>query len=54
MNWYVIVDSAVVLTTSNEALARSKAEQCALAGGTAVLAKEEGTCKPAPKAPTWS
>ena len=54
LTWHVIVDSAVVLETSNEVLAREKAEEVASAGGTAILTREEGRCGPAPKAPAWT
>lgn len=54
MKWHVIVDSSVVFTSTDEALARTKAEQLAAAGATATLAKEEAVCRPAPKTPVWS
>lgn len=54
MNWLVIVDNAVVLETTNESIARERAEEVALAGGAATLAREEGKCEPAPKAASWT
>lgn len=53
MSWYVLVDSDVVLVAADEATARQRAEQIAVNGGTAVVAQEAGTCRPAPAAPSW-
>jgi len=54
MNWIVIVGNTVVLKTTEEAIARAKAEESASAGAAAVLAQEVQTCAPADAAPVWS